>query len=79
MFRAKVVDVSNEAVTIEATGAHDKLEALLRVLEPFGVERTGQVRARGRRPRVTLHQRAQPSLGRAPGLTALTAQTELTH
>ena len=37
LFRAKVVDVSNEAVTIEATGAHDKLEALLRVLEPFGV------------------------------------------
>ena len=37
LFRAKVVDVSNDAVTIEATGAHDKLEALLRVLEPFGV------------------------------------------
>ena len=37
LFRAKVVDVSNEAGTIEATGAHDKLEALLRVLEPFGV------------------------------------------
>jgi acetolactate synthase-1/3 small subunit len=38
LFRAKVVDVANDAVTIEATGAHDKLEALLRVLEPFGIK-----------------------------------------
>jgi acetolactate synthase I/III small subunit len=37
LFRAKVVDVSSDAVTIEATGNADKLEALLRVLEPFGV------------------------------------------
>jgi acetolactate synthase I/III small subunit len=37
LFRAKVVDVSADAVTIEATGNADKLEALLRVLEPFGV------------------------------------------
>ncbi len=37
LFRAKVVDVSPEAVTIEATGNADKLDALLRVLEPFGI------------------------------------------
>jgi acetolactate synthase-1/3 small subunit len=37
LFRAKVVDVSPEAVTIEATGTADKLEALLRMLEPYGV------------------------------------------
>jgi acetolactate synthase-1/3 small subunit len=37
LFRAKVVDVAQDAVTIEATGAHDKLEALLKVLEPFGI------------------------------------------
>jgi acetolactate synthase I/III small subunit len=38
LFRAKVVDVAPDAVTVEATGSHDKLEALLRVLEPFGVK-----------------------------------------
>jgi len=38
LFRAKVVDVAPDAVTIEATGNADKLEALLRVLEPFGVK-----------------------------------------
>ena len=37
LFRAKVVDVANDAVTIEATGTADKLEALVRVLEPFGI------------------------------------------
>ncbi|HUW16500.1 MAG TPA: acetolactate synthase small subunit [Actinomycetes bacterium] len=38
LFRAKVVDVSSDTVVIEATGNSDKLEALLRVLEPFGVK-----------------------------------------
>ena len=38
LFRAKVVDVSQDAVVIEATGNGDKLEALLKVLEPFGVK-----------------------------------------
>ena len=37
LFRAKVVDVSNESLTIEATGTQEKIEALLRVLEPYGV------------------------------------------
>ncbi|MEC3973796.1 acetolactate synthase small subunit [Amycolatopsis sp. H20-H5] len=37
LFRAKVVDVSPEAVTIEATGTADKIGALLRMLEPYGI------------------------------------------
>ena len=37
LFRAKVVDVSTESLTIEATGTPAKLEAFLRVLEPYGV------------------------------------------
>ena len=53
LFRAKVVDVSPEALTIEATGTVDKLDALLRMLEPFGVRemvQSGMV-AVGRGPR----------------------------
>ena len=38
LFRAKVVDVALDTVTIEATGSRDKLEALLRVLEPYGIK-----------------------------------------
>jgi acetolactate synthase-1/3 small subunit len=37
LFRAKVIDVSTEALTIEATGDRGKIEALLRILEPFGI------------------------------------------
>jgi acetolactate synthase-1/3 small subunit len=38
LFRAKVIDVAADAVTIEATGGNEKVEALLRVLEPFGIK-----------------------------------------
>jgi acetolactate synthase-1/3 small subunit len=37
LFRARVIDVAPDAVTIEATGSPDKIEAFLRVLEPFGI------------------------------------------
>jgi len=37
LFRAKVVDVVPDAVTIEATGTPEKLAALLGALEPYGV------------------------------------------
>ncbi|MBR7744547.1 acetolactate synthase small subunit [Phycicoccus sp. BSK3Z-2] len=53
MFRAKVVDVATDSLTIEATGTSDKLTALLEVLEPFGVRelvQSGMV-AIGRGPR----------------------------
>ena len=32
-----MVDVSNESLTVEATGTQEKIEALLRVLEPYGI------------------------------------------
>ena len=35
---AKVVDVALDAVTVEATGNREKLDALIRVLEPFGIK-----------------------------------------
>ena len=38
LFRAKVVDVANDAVTIEATGSREKLSALLEVLQPHGIK-----------------------------------------
>jgi acetolactate synthase I/III small subunit len=37
LFRAKVIDVSRESLVIETTGTPEKLEALLRVLEPYGI------------------------------------------
>jgi acetolactate synthase-1/3 small subunit len=46
LFRAKVVDVQRDAVTIEAVGGREKLEALLEVLGVHGVReivRTGRI------------------------------------
>jgi acetolactate synthase-1/3 small subunit len=38
LFRAKVVDVATDAVTVEATGNREKLDALIKVLQPFGIK-----------------------------------------
>jgi acetolactate synthase-1/3 small subunit len=38
LFRAKVVDVALDVVTIEATGDREKLDALIRMIEPFGIK-----------------------------------------
>ena len=37
VFRAKVIDVEAESITIEATGSADKLAALVRLLKPYGI------------------------------------------
>ncbi len=37
LFRANVVDVTPDALIIEATGHADKIAALLKVLEPYGI------------------------------------------
>jgi acetolactate synthase-1/3 small subunit len=53
IFRSKIVDVAPAALTIEATGAPDKLEAMTAMLRPYGIRefvRTGLVAlARGDR------------------------------
>ncbi|MBI1963730.1 MAG: acetolactate synthase small subunit, partial [Candidatus Rokubacteria bacterium] len=56
IFRAKVVDVTPASYTLEATGDEGKLEALLELLRPLGIQelvRTGKVAiARGPKTRV---------------------------
>ena len=37
VFRAKIVDVDAESITLEATGDTDKLAALVRLLTPYGI------------------------------------------
>lgn len=46
IFRCKVVDVSHNEMTLEVTGDHEKLEAILGLLQRFGIKevaRTGPV------------------------------------
>ena len=53
VFRAKIVDVDHDALTVEAAGAPEKLAAMVDLLEPFGIKemvRTGTISlARGSR------------------------------
>jgi acetolactate synthase-1/3 small subunit len=42
LFRARVVDVATDALVIEVTGDGGKVEALLRVLEPYGIKEIAQ-------------------------------------
>jgi acetolactate synthase-1/3 small subunit len=49
VFRARVVDVAPESLTLEITGAEDKIDGLLELLRPYGVlemVRTGIVAMR---------------------------------
>jgi acetolactate synthase I/III small subunit len=46
IFKAEIVDVSQDSVTVEITGTEDKIESLLDLLKPFGVReitRTGRI------------------------------------
>jgi len=51
-FRAKIVDVTGESLTVEVTGNESKIDAILELLDPFGLQevvRTGMVAmSRGR-------------------------------
>lgn len=53
IFRAKIIDISERTFTVEVTGSSDKIDALERLLQPFGIVemvRTGRiVMARGAR------------------------------
>ena len=42
LFRARVVDVATDALVIEVTGDSGKVQALLRVLEPYGIREIAQ-------------------------------------
>jgi acetolactate synthase-1/3 small subunit len=42
LFRARVVDVAPDSLVIEVTGDTQKISALLKVLEPFGIKEIAQ-------------------------------------
>jgi acetolactate synthase-1/3 small subunit len=67
VFRARVVDVAPDSLTIEITGGEDKIDGLLEVLRPYGVMemvRTGIVAMR----RGTKSTDTSPSLPSGTGL-----------
>lgn len=49
IFRAKIVDVAREVLTVEVTGTEDKIEAIVDLLRPYGIREialTGRVALR---------------------------------
>jgi acetolactate synthase-1/3 small subunit len=56
-FRASVIDVSRDSLTIQVTGKPDKVEALITLLRPYGIKeltRTGVTAfLRGQQPQIT--------------------------
>ena len=71
VFRARVVDVAPESLTIEITGGEDKIDGLLEVLRPYGVlemVRTGLVAMRrGSKASVPVAASSAPAHGVEPG------------
>ena len=46
IFRSKIIDISQRSITIEATGSEQKVDAMIKMLTPFGIKeiaRTGRV------------------------------------
>jgi acetolactate synthase-1/3 small subunit len=46
VFRAKIIDISQTTFTIEVTGSVEKVDAIERLLSPFGIQevvRTGKI------------------------------------
>lgn len=47
IFKAKIMDVSNEALVIELTGNLDKVDAFIKLLEPYGILELARTGATG--------------------------------
>ena len=46
IFRARIIDVSQDSIIVEVTGDEDKIEAFVEMVKPFGIKevcRTGEV------------------------------------
>jgi acetolactate synthase-1/3 small subunit len=46
IYRAQIIDVSHESMTVEISGAEDKVDSLIEILRPFGIKeltRTGRI------------------------------------
>ena len=76
VFRAKVVDVSEEQLMVELSGTEEKLEAFVELARPYGIvelARTGVIAmprgsGTGRRPATSRNQVAVSGTGRKPDI-----------
>ena len=72
-FRAKVVDVNPQSLTIEVTGGESKIDAMLELLQPFGIRevvRTGLVALARRRELTAPPKHKQSTVSSEPAAKA---------
>ena len=70
-FRAKVVDVSPDSLTVEVTGNEEKIDAMLELFRPFGIKevvRTGTI-ALARKSELNLRKEKKESTAKAEAVT----------
>ncbi len=70
LFRAKIVDVASDRLTVEMSGAEDKLEAFVRLVHPYGIielARTGVIAMPRGNPDAVAHVRLARTVTSAGG------------
>ncbi len=65
IFRANIVDVASDSLTVEVTGDEEKIDSLLNLLRDFGIRelsRTGRIAmTRGNLPHLTPEPKSSPT------------------
>ena len=62
VYRARAIDMSPDRITIEITGARDKVEGLVSVLKPFGILELVQTGTVAMTRGMEKHDRAHPTV-----------------
>jgi acetolactate synthase I/III small subunit len=74
LYRARVIDVARDTLTIEVAGTEQKLESIIELLRPYGIKelaRTGVIAiARGTQPTKDDHHKVEPGKKRPRTLNA---------
>ena len=81
-FRAKVVDVNPQSITIEVTGGESKIDAMIELLMPFGIRetvRTGLVALARRKELVMPGQESSKAAPRSSAASAKTKKIKVTE
>lgn len=77
-FRAKIVDVNPQTLTIEVTGGESKIDAMIELLGPFGIRetvRTGLVALARRKELLVPAKESQPKKAESAKAPAKKAKT----
>lgn len=70
VFRADVIDIASSSITLQVVGDEDKIEGLIKMLEPYGIRelcRTGRVAMVRGAKTTTVHEREPEKIAQIHG------------